>query len=96
MIDGKEFGQRIRSARQRKNIKQLALCELADISQPRLSAMENGDTNMLINSLDKIAETLEVPVSWLLGEDVISVNGLTTDEILELLKYKELLIRKRK
>lgn len=95
-IDGKKLGQRILSARQLKGMKQETLCELAGVSQPRLSAAENGESKFRIDTLYRLAKTLEVPISWLMGENVISVDGMTNDEIMELLKYKELLIMKRK
>jgi transcriptional regulator with XRE-family HTH domain len=83
--DSIKIGQRVYFARQNNGLKQLALCDKAGISQSTLSEIENGKAKISVEILYKIAEALNVSVTFLLGED--SISYLTDSERLEVEKF---------
>jgi transcriptional regulator with XRE-family HTH domain len=87
------LGNRIYSARAHQKLKQQDICDKLYISQALLSKIENGRVDISISLLYQIAKTLNVSVSWLLGEK--SISQLTDIERLELEKYKNFLISSR-
>lgn len=59
------IGQRIKALREKANISGNALARKAEISQPYLWEIENGETEPSISSLEKIAKALGVTVKAL-------------------------------
>jgi transcriptional regulator with XRE-family HTH domain len=88
------MGNRIRIARQLKNLKQLAVSEKLNMSQPNYSNIESGNQDISVTQLMEIASVLDVSASWLLGED--SIPDLTDSERLEVDKYIKYIIGVRK
>ncbi len=66
-VDYEGIGRRIREKRKEKNITQEALAEAMDISIAYLSRVERGKTNVNLERLMIIAETLEVDVGELIS-----------------------------
>ena len=62
-------GERVRKARQRKGIARRVLSELSGISQRYLAQLENGDGNISIGLLYKVAQALDHRIEWLVGAD---------------------------
>jgi XRE family aerobic/anaerobic benzoate catabolism transcriptional regulator len=62
-------GQRVREARQRKGIARRVLSELSGVSQRYLAQLENGDGNISIGLLYKVAQALDHRVEWLVGAE---------------------------
>ena len=62
-------GERVRKARQRKGIARRVLSELSGVSQRYLAQLENGDGNISIGLLYKIAQALDHRIEWLVGAD---------------------------
>src|ERR1700691_2914566 len=62
-------GERVRKARQRKGIARRVLSELSGVSQRYLAQLENGEGNISIGLLYKVAQALDHRVEWLVGED---------------------------
>lgn len=60
------IGFNILKERRRKNLTQEALANLADISRPRLSAIERGSTTLTLETLMRIASVLGVDYRLLL------------------------------
>jgi transcriptional regulator with XRE-family HTH domain len=94
--DSEKIGQRIFTARNHLGMKQSTLSKRAGISQASLSNIENGVYKLRVETLYKIAEALNVPVSWILDEDS-SYNdyGLEEYELVELKKYADYIISRR-
>ncbi len=94
--DCEKIGKRIYEARNQAGMKQETLSKKAGISQATMSNIENGVFNLRLKTLYKIAEALNVSVTWILGEDTFKELGLTDTELLEMKKYAEFIISKRK
>ncbi|MBV8663249.1 MAG: helix-turn-helix domain-containing protein, partial [Hyphomicrobiales bacterium] len=62
-------GERVRKARQRKGIARRVLSDLSGVSQRYLAQLENGEGNISIGLLFKVAKALDHRVEWLVGED---------------------------
>lgn len=63
------IGGRICKYRERRNLTQKRLGELAGIAEPTIRRYELGLLNPKLETLTKIATALEVPVSFLLTDD---------------------------
>lgn len=63
-----EIGKRIRKARKRKGYSLVQLAEKTEFSQGYLSKIENSDKSPPVSKLLRLARTLEIGVSELLGE----------------------------
>jgi len=62
----KHLGRRIRDLRQKRKLTQDELSELAGMNSKHLGEVERGIINISIQNLDKIAESLNVPLLTLL------------------------------
>jgi transcriptional regulator with XRE-family HTH domain len=62
----KKIGNRIRTIRKEKHLKQIELGYRCDLDKQAMSRIELGDTNPTILTLKKIADALEIDVSELL------------------------------
>jgi XRE family transcriptional regulator, aerobic/anaerobic benzoate catabolism transcriptional regulator len=62
-------GERVRRARQRKGMARRVLSELSGVSQRYLAQLENGDGNISIGLLLRVALALDHRIEWLVGED---------------------------
>lgn len=60
------IGAMIRSIRKRKNITIAEICKETGLSQGFMSQVETNKTSPSINTLEHIAQTLQVPLSYLL------------------------------
>lgn len=61
--------EKIKQLRLRQKKTQQEIANQCDISKSLLSKIENGQTNSAIATLAKIADALEVKLSWLLEDD---------------------------
>jgi XRE family aerobic/anaerobic benzoate catabolism transcriptional regulator len=75
-------GDRVRKARQRKGIARRVLSELSGVSQRYLAQLENGDGNISIGLLYRIAQALDHRIEWLVGAD--DPRGSETAQFAEL------------
>jgi len=64
-----QVGQRVRQVRQRKGMTRRALSERSGVSQRYLAQLENGDGNISIGLLFRVAEALDHRVEWLVGAE---------------------------
>ncbi|HJG29829.1 MAG TPA: helix-turn-helix domain-containing protein [Collinsella ihuae] len=55
-----KLGRNVRSARQRAELSQTRLALMVGISRPVLIAIEQGDQNITLDTLDRLAKGLEV------------------------------------
>jgi XRE family aerobic/anaerobic benzoate catabolism transcriptional regulator len=62
-------GDRVRKTRQRKGMARRVLSELSGVSQRYLAQLENGDGNISIGLLYRIAQALDHRIEWLVGAD---------------------------
>jgi transcriptional regulator with XRE-family HTH domain len=62
----KQFGQRVRKARQKQNLSQEALAAKADIDRAFLSGIERGVENPTLFTIQAIADALETKVGKLM------------------------------
>ncbi len=79
------IGARIRAIRQSQRLSQAALAEKAHLSLPLISSIELGKSTMLVTTLLRIIEALQVSADELLRPDVPSVNGIYQNEFAGLL-----------
>lgn len=68
-MDPKLVGQRIKSARQELGYNQSDLADLISVTQPTISRAENGDLDLSLKSLMRLADALKKPIAYLLGLD---------------------------
>jgi XRE family transcriptional regulator, aerobic/anaerobic benzoate catabolism transcriptional regulator len=62
-------GVRVRQVRQRKGMTRRALSEHSGVSQRYLAQLENGDGNISIGLLFRVAEALDHRIEWLVGSE---------------------------
>jgi len=70
-----EIGITIKELRKKKGIRQNRLAEKSGISQTYLSQIENGSRSATLDTLEKICEVLNVPLS------ILSFLSLNADSI---------------
>jgi transcriptional regulator with XRE-family HTH domain len=70
-----DIGSTIRAIRKRKNVTIAQICEATGLSQGFMSQIENNKTSPSISTLENIAQTLKVPLAYLLlkKEDRMSI-----------------------
>ena len=61
----KEFGARLKVARIRCGLTQLALAELIDVPQSKIAIYESGMSKIRDDTIAKIADKLNVDAKWL-------------------------------
>jgi XRE family aerobic/anaerobic benzoate catabolism transcriptional regulator len=64
-----KVGVRVRQVRQRKGMTRRALSETSGVSQRYLAQLENGDGNISIGLLHKIAQALDHRIEWLVAAE---------------------------
>ena len=69
-IDLAEVGSRIRQIRTKHNMSQSDLAEACGFSLPYVSDIERGKKCFSVDSLLRIAQTLQVSADWLLRLDI--------------------------
>jgi transcriptional regulator with XRE-family HTH domain len=69
IIDLKIIGKRIKQARLNKGFTQQDLANRCGFTKSLLSKIENGQTASAVATLSKIADNLEIPLSWFLEEN---------------------------
>ncbi|MBR0425665.1 MAG: helix-turn-helix transcriptional regulator [Clostridia bacterium] len=69
-IDYITVGKKIRAIRTRNGLSQLQLSEMIDVSPPYISSIENGVKNASIETLVKIANSLQVSLDELLDDNL--------------------------
>jgi XRE family aerobic/anaerobic benzoate catabolism transcriptional regulator len=62
-------GQRVRQVRQRKGMTRRSLSERSGVSQRYLAQLENGDGNISIGLLYRVAEALDHRIDWLVSAE---------------------------
>lgn len=70
-MDKKQFGERLKIARQRKNLRQIDISialEEYDIfmTQSAIGKIERGERNLYVHELAALAEILEVSIEWII------------------------------
>ena len=60
-------GERVRKVRQRKGMSRRVLSEMSGVSQRYLAQLENGDGNISIGLLYRVAQALDHRFEWLVG-----------------------------
>ncbi len=56
----KEFGFRLKMIRLKRQVTQAELGELVDISEHRISQIENGKCNLTLKTVNKLATALQI------------------------------------
>lgn len=80
MIDYKQLGGRIRQTRLDRGLTQAELAELADVSPPYVSHIERGVKTTSLDTLVRIAESLDTTLdSLLLGQQEADQNAYGTE-----------------
>lgn len=66
-----KIGEAIRQIRKERKMTQKDFANILEISPSYLSELENGKRNLNISTINKIAEKLEIPPSYLINKAVI-------------------------
>ncbi len=85
-IDYKSIGKRIKAARKKQKLTQEKLSEMADISIPYLSNIENANTCVGLNVLLSIANALGVSMDELCCDNLNFSSNIYISSISETLK----------
>ncbi|MCP3775228.1 helix-turn-helix domain-containing protein [Paenibacillus sp. MZ04-78.2] len=96
-------GERIRAIRKAKGLTQLQLAELSSLDDAYIGAVERGERNFTIDTLEKIHTALQVDTADLFRNDAVKnkdelVRRQATDEFIALisdLKSEQIEIVKR-
>lgn len=75
----KQYGERLRIARQRKNMRQIDLSTALEeynieINQSAIGKIERGQRNLNVQELAAIAEILEVSVEWIVKGGELKIS----------------------
>lgn len=85
-IDYNAIGKRIKNARKKQHLTQERLAEMADISIPYLSNIENANTRVGLNVLLSIANALNVSMDELCCDNLNSAENIYISSISDSLK----------
>jgi transcriptional regulator with XRE-family HTH domain len=66
--------KRVKEWREKKGKSQLWLAEQTGLEQSTISRIENGSSNPSVDAIQKIAKALNIPVSFLVEEDIESIG----------------------
>lgn len=92
----KTIGERLKEARDRKNLKQTQVMKHTGINNKTLSGYEKGVSEPDIDSLNLLANLYEVSVDWLTGREeqmkqqIIDLSGLDEIDVEVLREFKSL------
>ncbi|MFH1007116.1 MAG: helix-turn-helix transcriptional regulator [Candidatus Latescibacterota bacterium] len=93
-----EIGRKIRELRKAKGLTQERLAEMADLHPTYVGSIERGEVNASINTLQRIADALQVKVENLfpfdLSKEPTSEAELLTSRILSLIRSEPPAIQK--
>ncbi len=89
----KKVGLKIRDIRKEKGISQLELANKIGVSQAYITYLENGQRNIDLKMLEKIAKALDVSIEELMNIKNIELNE---DALLKHLLYKKFKDKKLK
>lgn len=64
-----KIGQRIKDLREQKNMSQKDLAYAADLDRSYIASIENGQRNVSIVNIEKIANALNVTIKEFFNED---------------------------
>ena len=65
----KAFGENLRKIREKKDLSQRALAEIAGIDFTQIGRIERGEINTTLSSVYTLAKALEVPLTKLFAFD---------------------------
>lgn len=77
------IGKKLKQRRNELDLSLRALAEQAEVSAVFLSQIENGKSNPSLNSLQKIAFALKVPLNYFLSKEPISDQAISQYQILD-------------
>ncbi len=77
------IGKKLKHRRNELDLSLRALAEQAEVSAVFLSQIENGKSNPSLNSLQKIAFALKVPLNYFLSKEPISDQAISQYQILD-------------
>lgn len=63
-MDNLNIGQRLKAARQNRNMTLDGLAEITGVSKPMLGQIERGQSSPTVNTLWKIATGMKIPFSF--------------------------------
>ncbi|MFH1287751.1 MAG: helix-turn-helix transcriptional regulator [bacterium] len=83
----KKLGERIRGLRMSTGLTQEELGEKAELSYKFLGEIERGQVNISLDSLEKIANALDIKIENLFSKDKIYIQKIITKERNPLSKF---------
>lgn len=85
-VEEQEILDNIIACMTHKNLDQKDLCEYLSVNQQMFTNWKNGSSNSYLKRLPKIAEYLDIPVSYLLGKPDTSLPK--SDQVQRVLPYE--------
>jgi len=74
IVDGKSFGEKVRSLRKQKGLTLVELAEKTNRSVSLLSQIENGNVSPSFSSMHTIADALEINLGHMIAEESTSTE----------------------
>lgn len=81
----KRIGEQIREVRKKYNISMVQLAEELEISQPRLSRIENGEQEIPVSLIEKFCKRFNIPMESFFKVIEHSDQSLLDDQVEQLL-----------
>ncbi|MFZ2906275.1 MAG: type II toxin-antitoxin system antitoxin SocA domain-containing protein [Cyclobacteriaceae bacterium] len=81
MINQEDIGNRIATLRKRKDLSQLELAKMLEMTRPSLAQIELGNRNINARELLKLSEILEVSIDNLLGKNFMINHTLPEEKV---------------
>lgn len=96
MFSREKFARRLVNVRNASNVSAPELANACGLSQPAISLLESGKRSPSVESLCLIADHLNVPVDYLIGDEVkrLPTNAGLQDKIALLPKEKQEFVEK--
>lgn len=85
-LDYAAIGRRIRTARKKQGLTQETLAEMAGLSIPHMSNIENGRTKVSLQSLVHVANALRTTVDPLLYDSLVAAKQAYDQDFRDLLE----------
>jgi transcriptional regulator with XRE-family HTH domain len=73
------FAERLRAERERRNLTQEVFADLCELHRTYIGGVERGERNLSIDSMERIANALELPLFEMLRRPVEAVALAETD-----------------
>jgi len=86
VVDNARIGTIIRNARTNKRMTQEQLAEAVDITPAFIGHIERGGRSLSLTSLVRVANTLDIPISYFFADEEITLDQKTMTDFGQLIQ----------